>query len=387
MRNVLKIIEFLAALILPTLISAQNPPQKINANYQFKSAGADSGGMRIPFYGTLPVSPTPVYVAPGALAYQTSDSSLNQWTGTQWIKISVSASNGLTDSLGNIQLGGSLDKQAKINVRGENIFVYGSKNTPSSQSPFMAIGQSTINRNNTNNSFWPALLISDSADFSSNNSTFLTMCTADVAAPNGFMFCNFQGDNDSVQANLRVFTPVVTQSTFALDINGNPNQCGLCSMYDVYFYGDRTGRQGFGPTGSTIAEFHYGPYPGHTIWQIDSNANMMLGGGPTSFDTTSIVKYASPQGQLDMTNNGNPVAILQENPGATNYLRGAVQAGLGTVDPSAIIEGTSTTRGLLPPRMTTAQKLAILSPAEGLIVYDLTLHQGSYFNGTVWVNF
>jgi hypothetical protein len=37
--------------------------------------------------------------------------------------------------------------------------------------------------------------------------------------------------------------------------------------------------------------------------------------------------------------------------------------------------------------MTTVQKLAIASPDEGLQVYDLTLHQMSYFNGTTWVNF
>lgn len=47
----------------------------------------------------------------------------------------------------------------------------------------------------------------------------------------------------------------------------------------------------------------------------------------------------------------------------------------------------STTKGFLPPRMTTAQKTAIAAPAEGLEVYDLDLHQKSYFNGTVWINY
>jgi hypothetical protein len=40
---------------------------------------------------------------------------------------------------------------------------------------------------------------------------------------------------------------------------------------------------------------------------------------------------------------------------------------------SAITEITSTTQGFLPPRMTTTQKLAIASPAAGLVVYDTTL--------------
>ena len=44
----------------------------------------------------------------------------------------------------------------------------------------------------------------------------------------------------------------------------------------------------------------------------------------------------------------------------------------------------STTKGVILPRMTSAQKNAIVSPAEGLEVYDTTLHAKCYFNGTVW---
>ena len=38
-------------------------------------------------------------------------------------------------------------------------------------------------------------------------------------------------------------------------------------------------------------------------------------------------------------------------------------------DPSAMLEVKSTTRGLLPPRMTHAQMNAIANPAPGLIIY------------------
>lgn len=54
---------------------------------------------------------------------------------------------------------------------------------------------------------------------------------------------------------------------------------------------------------------------------------------------------------------------------------------------SAVLECTSTTKGFLPPRMTTTQKNAIASPANGLLVFDTTLNQMSYWNGTIWVNF
>jgi hypothetical protein len=66
----------------------------------------------------------------------------------------------------------------------------------------------------------------------------------------------------------------------------------------------------------------------------------------------------------------------------------AIGNGTATADvPSAKLQINSTTQGVLFPRMTTVQKLAIGSPAAGLQVYDTTLNQMSYYNGTTWVNF
>lgn len=61
--------------------------------------------------------------------------------------------------------------------------------------------------------------------------------------------------------------------------------------------------------------------------------------------------------------------------------------GIGTTTPdnSAILDLTATTKGLLIPRMTTVQRLAIAAPATGLLVYDTNFNQFWYFNGTVWV--
>lgn len=56
-------------------------------------------------------------------------------------------------------------------------------------------------------------------------------------------------------------------------------------------------------------------------------------------------------------------------------------------DPSLILDVKSSNRAFAPPRMTTTQKLAITSPTAGSMVYDTTLNQMSYFNGTTWVNF
>lgn len=56
-----------------------------------------------------------------------------------------------------------------------------------------------------------------------------------------------------------------------------------------------------------------------------------------------------------------------------------------TPDPSAALDVTSTTQGMLVPRMTQAQRTAIASPATGLLVYQTDTTAGFYFyNGTTW---
>jgi len=51
---------------------------------------------------------------------------------------------------------------------------------------------------------------------------------------------------------------------------------------------------------------------------------------------------------------------------------------------SAILDAASTTKGFLPPRMTTTQRDAITSPATGLVIYNTTTSQLNYYNGTAW---
>lgn len=56
-----------------------------------------------------------------------------------------------------------------------------------------------------------------------------------------------------------------------------------------------------------------------------------------------------------------------------------------TPDASALLDLTSTTKGFLIPRMTSAQRVAIAVPATGLLVYDTSLGLFYYFNGAVWI--
>jgi BclB C-terminal domain-containing protein len=66
------------------------------------------------------------------------------------------------------------------------------------------------------------------------------------------------------------------------------------------------------------------------------------------------------------------------------------QVGIGTLLPNASsqLEVVSTTKGMLIPRMTEAQKNAISSPATGLLVYQTNNTAGFwYYDGSAWVRF
>ena len=58
--------------------------------------------------------------------------------------------------------------------------------------------------------------------------------------------------------------------------------------------------------------------------------------------------------------------------------------GIGTNAPEALLDISSTTNGVLLPRMTTTQVNAISSPSTGLTVYNTTLNTLCFYNGSAW---
>ena len=68
------------------------------------------------------------------------------------------------------------------------------------------------------------------------------------------------------------------------------------------------------------------------------------------------------------------------------YHINAQNVGIGTVFPnaSAQLDITSTSKGLLIPRLTSSQRTAIASPATGLLVYETTSSSFWYYNGSAW---
>src|SRR5450432_2958116 len=76
------------------------------------------------------------------------------------------------------------------------------------------------------------------------------------------------------------------------------------------------------------------------------------------------------------------ICVVQQNMVAQNV---GINATGATPHPSAMLDISATNKGLLMPRMTTAQRNAIVSPAEGLKVYDTDTKTFWFYNGTGWI--
>lgn len=96
-------------------------------------------------------------------------------------------------------------------------------------------------------------------------------------------------------------------------------------------------------------------------------------GGVRVVSGLSDINFAT--GNADLDNSDTRMTIKST---------GSVLINTSTDIASSKLTVSSTSQGVLIPRMTTAQKNAIVSPAEGLQVYDLTLHAICFYNGTVW---
>jgi microcystin-dependent protein len=129
---------------------------------------------------------------------------------------------------------------------------------------------------------------------------------------------------------------------------------------------------------TTTNSFNY--YNGTSWDEIGGNDN--LGNHQASQNIQLNGHYISNDGDdegMNINDSGNVGITNTLLVGEDVYIGGA--AG---IDGSAILGVASTTKGFLPPRMTTVQRQAINSPAKGLIVFDNDLNSIFTYNGTSW---
>lgn len=79
-----------------------------------------------------------------------------------------------------------------------------------------------------------------------------------------------------------------------------------------------------------------------------------------------------PLGQIDQT-------LTDMLDGSQEF--SGLKVGAGALDSSAALQIDSTTKGFLPPRMTTVQRDAIASPSNGLLIWNTTTNSLNYYDG------
>jgi hypothetical protein len=135
-----------------------------------------------------------------------------------------------------------------------------------------------------------------------------------------------------------------TDAGFRLDVNGTARVSGVFSV------GSDTARidlwRSSGAFGGRIGTGYSNPAVNHVYIQCDTNSKAIL------IDDSNRTLFSSSNGD--------------------------------TTTASAQVTINSSTRGFLPPRMTTTQRNAIASPAAGLVVYDNTDNKHYGYNGTTW---
>lgn len=62
-----------------------------------------------------------------------------------------------------------------------------------------------------------------------------------------------------------------------------------------------------------------------------------------------------------------------------------INASNSTPDPSAMLDVKSTSKGFLPPRMTTFERDAISQPVAGLTIYNTWKHGNETYDGSSWI--
>ena len=109
-----------------------------------------------------------------------------------------------------------------------------------------------------------------------------------------------------------------------------------------------------------------------------------VNGSQWTYNGSLYVTYTPPASTPWLLSGGTSDA--GSNKTASVYRSGSVGIGSATTpNASAQLDVNSTTKGFLPPRMTSTQRLAITAPATGLLVYQTNGTSGLYYyNGASW---
>jgi hypothetical protein len=168
---------------------------------------------------------------------------------------------------------------------------------------------------------------------------------------------------------------------------GSSGFVGSFSAPAIQFGGSGSGiytdsnRVFFSVAGNYIGGFDSSGYIGNSLWM----------NGVLSNNSVDVAKL----GGYRLTANGLLCGISGNSSGDAGLVTNSVSrvtamfagnVGIGTNAPSASaqLEVSSTTRGFLPPRMTTTERNAIATPVAGLVIFNTTTTKLECYDGSVW---
>ena len=178
------------------------------------------------------------------------------------------------------------------------------------------------------------------------------------------------GINGVIESDITI-TGIDADDTYLTGATYNPTTLTL-GMSD----GTDVSVSGFAP------EITGGTYNNGTL-SLEDNVGGSVDITGITFSSTNIY---SNDGQLSANR------VVDQNSNSLTFSGGSVSMGTGTTSPvCAILELASTTQGLLIPRMTQVERLAINTPLPGLLVYctnsDSNGAEGMYmYKSSGWVN-
>ena len=177
-----------------------------------------------------------------------------------------------------------------------------------------------------------------------------------------------------------------------LSVGGSPATTPTTAQGNLFVKRSTSSSGASGDTVATFINSDTGAYGGGGFIDIIGNSNDYASGGIRVLNGTSVdgeIYYAAGSRSIILEANkrtGSSSGGLQYKwQGSTKFLINAAgDVGIGTTTPQAKLDVTSTTDGVLLPRLTHAQMYGIPSPPAGLMVYNTTFNKLCVYNGTNW---
>jgi hypothetical protein len=334
---------------------------------------------------------------------------------------------------GNVAIGnranyGTTGQSCSNNVAIGNLallFNYGNNNVAigyqSLRNNTTATNNTAVGTNTASGNFSGSVILGNQATATANNQFVVGSSTTNAGAvnSNGFLIgansawnvkvngtdYNIPVAGTSSLAKLQIQGSGSTSATTALLVQNSAGSasltvrddrevlCGAGLTVGNAIFADRAISQGGGSGLINTTSFNsqqsyprFGLTSDASVFYYQASYNPTSGSGAFAvFNATPTINQTGGANGITRGLYINPTLTSAADFRAIEVSNGGAYINTTSVQASAILQADSTTKGFLPPRMTTAQRVAISSPANGLIVFDTDVQNLCYRRDSTWV--